>query len=64
METVIKFRSLTDQVYEYLSNSIIEGAVKPGEKLVEIDLCRQFGISRSPLRECFRFWKEERNAKG
>lgn len=59
METVIKFRSLTDQVYEYLSNSIIEGAVKPGEKLVEIDLCRQFGISRSPLRECFRILESE-----
>jgi len=59
METVIKFKSLTDQIYEYLSNSIIEGIIKPGEKLVENDLCQQFGISRSPLRECFRTLESE-----
>lgn len=50
----IKFRSLADQVYEYLSDSIIEGKIKPGEKLVEKDLSQKFGVSRSPLRECFR----------
>jgi len=55
----IKFRSLTDQVYEYLSNSIIEGKIKPGEKLVEKNLCQEFGISRSPLRECFRILESE-----
>jgi len=59
METVTKFKSLTDQIYEYLSNSIIEGIIKPGEKLTENDLCHQFGISRSPLRECFRILESE-----
>lgn len=59
METAIKFRSLTDQAYEYLSNSIIEGKIKPGEKLIENDLCHQFGISRSPIRECFRILESE-----
>jgi len=48
--TNIEFRSLTDQVYEYLSELIIEGKIKPGEKLVEKDLCQEFSISRSPLR--------------
>jgi len=55
----IKFRSLTDQVYEYLSESIIEGKIEPGEKLVEKDLCQKFSISRSPLRECFRILEAE-----
>lgn len=59
METVIKFKSLPDQLYEYLSDSIIEGRIKPGEKLVENDLCHQFGISRSPIRECFRILESE-----
>lgn len=59
MEAVIKFRSLTDQIYEHLSTSIIEGKIKPGEKLIENDLCHQFGISRSPLRECFRILESE-----
>ena len=55
----IKFRSLTDQVYEYLSDSIIERKIGPGEKLVEKDLCQKFSISRSPLRECFRILEAE-----
>jgi DNA-binding GntR family transcriptional regulator len=59
MENIIKFRSLADQLYEYLSNSIIEGTMKPCEKLIENDLCRKFGISRSPLRECFRILESE-----
>jgi DNA-binding GntR family transcriptional regulator len=59
MEKVIQFKSLTDQVYGYLSNSIIEGRIKPGEKLLENELCHQFGISRSPLRECFRILEAE-----
>ena len=37
MVTPIKFRSLTDQLYEYLSKSIVEGKITSGEKLVEND---------------------------
>jgi DNA-binding GntR family transcriptional regulator len=55
----IKFRSLTDQVYEYLSELIIQGKIKPGEKLVEKDLSQKFSVSRSPLRECFRILESE-----
>jgi DNA-binding GntR family transcriptional regulator len=59
METVIQFKSLPDQLYEYLSRSIIEGKIRPGEKLAENDLCQKFGISRSPIRECFRILESE-----
>lgn len=59
MESAIKFKSLPDQLYEYLSRSIIEGKVKPGEKFIENDLCHRFGVSRSPLRECFRILESE-----
>lgn len=55
----IKFRSLTDQVYEYLSELIVEGKIRPGEKLVEKDLSQKFSVSRSPLRECFRILESE-----
>ena len=41
------------------AKSIIEGTITSGEKLVENDLCHQFGISRSPLRECFRILESE-----
>jgi len=55
----VKIRSITEQIYEHLSNSIIEGIIRPGEKLLENDLSSQFGISRSPLRECFRILEGE-----
>jgi len=55
----IKFRSLTDQIYEHLTELIIEGKIKPGEKLVEKDLSEKFSVSRSPLRECFRILEAE-----
>lgn len=59
MQGAIKIKSLIDQVYDHLSNSIIEGIIRPGEKLVENDLSSQFGISRSPIRECFRILEAE-----
>jgi len=46
--------SLVEQITEFLTNSIIEGQFKSGERLVESDLQRRFGISRSPIRESFR----------
>jgi len=55
----ISFKSITEQLYDYLSESIIEGKIGPGEKLNEIKLCQEFGISRSPLRECFRILEAE-----
>lgn len=59
MQQAIKLKSLTDQVYEYLTDLIIEGKLKPGEKLTENDLCHRFGISRSPIRECFRILESD-----
>lgn len=59
METAIRLKSLTEQVHDHLSEAIIEGKFKAGERLLENDLCRQFSISRSPLRECFRILESE-----
>jgi DNA-binding GntR family transcriptional regulator len=50
--------SLPDQVVEYLTNAIIEGRYKSGERLVEATLQRKFGISRGPIREAFLTLKE------
>ncbi len=44
--------SLSDQVAEQLQQLIIEGGLKPGEKLPpERDLCDQLGVSRTVIRE-------------
>ncbi len=42
------------QVSQILTDAILEGILKQGDQLVEAELQKQFGISRSPLREAFR----------
>gem|GEM_PF-2435911 len=42
--------SLSDQVYSRLQNLIHKGDIQPGERLVELQLTRVFGVSRSPVR--------------
>src|SRR5437764_390792 len=36
--------------YDALKNAIVSGALSPGERLVEEDLARQFGIGRTAVR--------------
>ena len=45
---------LGEQVSRILTEAILEGDLKGGDQLVEAELQKQFGISRSPLREAFR----------
>jgi len=45
---------LGEQVSQILTDAILEGTLKQGEQLLEAELQKQFGISRSPLREAFR----------
>jgi len=50
------FRSdvLAVQVSSALTEAILKGTLKGGDRLIEKELQEQFGISRSPLREAFR----------
>ena len=52
----LRFRPhvLGQQVSHILTEAILEGVLKGGDQLVEAELQKQFGISRSPLREAFR----------
>ena len=45
---------LGEQVSRILTEAILEGVLKGGDQLIEAELQKQFGISRSPLREAFR----------
>lgn len=47
----IETRDLVDQVYQRLRRAIREGALKPGERLVERQLGEQLGVSRAPVRD-------------
>jgi GntR family transcriptional regulator, rspAB operon transcriptional repressor len=44
---------LADRVYQALKHRILTCALKPGDRLVEIDLCNALNVSRTPLREAF-----------
>jgi DNA-binding GntR family transcriptional regulator len=50
----LKASSLVDLAVRRLRTEILSGALVPGERLVEEQLTRRFGISRAPLREALR----------
>jgi DNA-binding GntR family transcriptional regulator len=43
-----------------LRNAIMQGELRPGQKLIEADVCRQMQISRASLREVLRILETER----
>ncbi|MDI7258893.1 MAG: GntR family transcriptional regulator [Thermodesulfobacteriota bacterium] len=54
MENFIKHKSLVEQIVQGLEEKILEGALQPGERIIEGTLCKALGVSRSPVREAFR----------
>jgi DNA-binding GntR family transcriptional regulator len=46
--------SLRKQVSRDIRDAIIQGNLKPGDKLREIEISTQMGVSRGPIREAFR----------
>src|SRR5258707_6681681 len=48
---IIRAESLTDQVYSLPEREIVEGRMKPGERIREKELSQRLGISRTPIRE-------------
>lgn len=57
-KTSSKFESadlspLRERIVENIRASIIDGRVKPGERLTEPDVAKQLGVSRTPIREAF-----------
>ncbi|OPF91833.1 hypothetical protein I8G32_01477 [Rhodopseudomonas palustris] len=53
-------RTLPDQIAEELGADIVSGRRKAGERLVELDLARDFGVSRGPIREAIRILERRR----
>jgi len=52
----IDFRpaGLVEKLSEAMTEAILEGIFKEGDQLTELDLQKQFNISRTPIRESFR----------
>lgn len=48
------YRPLRELVFEALRDAIIKGILKPGERLMEVQLAEELGVSRTPVREAIR----------
>ena len=53
------FLPLRDEVFNTLRERILKGSLKPGERLMEIHLADQLGVSRTPIREAIRMLELE-----
>lgn len=50
---------LRDVVFMTLREAILEGKLKPGDRLMEIQLSNRLGVSRTPIREAIRMLEKE-----
>ena len=48
------YQPLREVVCETLRDAIRKGVLKPGERLMEIQLAEELGVSRTPVREAIR----------
>jgi len=50
----LKRESLRDAVIRVIEEALLNGELRPGDRIVEAELARQAGISRGPVREAIR----------
>lgn len=50
---------LRDVVFKTLRTAILKGELKPGERLMELQLAAKLGMSRTPIREAIRMLEQE-----
>lgn len=59
LRTKPRLSSLSDQVWEELRKQIIHGERRPGDRLVELELAAQLGISQGTVREALQRLESE-----
>ncbi len=50
---------LRDVVFNTLREAILKGELRPGERLMELQLATKLGVSRTPIREAIRMLEQE-----
>jgi DNA-binding GntR family transcriptional regulator len=50
---------LRDRVVEAIRDAIVRGHLKPGDKIPEVELSEQLGVSRTPIREAIRILEQQ-----
>ena len=58
--TIEQPKTIRQKVYEYLQQAILKGDVKPGERLVESEIGKAIGTSRTPVREALHTLEREK----
>lgn len=53
------YKPLREIVFESIREAILNGVFKPGERLMEIQLAEELGVSRTPVREAIRILELE-----
>ena len=56
---VYNHKTLREIIYEDLKNQILRGKLIPGTRLMEIDLSKKMGASRTPIREALKMLAED-----
>jgi DNA-binding GntR family transcriptional regulator len=59
MDMRVAIKSVQQQAVERLRAAILAGVFKPGDRLVEADLCARLGVSRPSVREALRSLEAE-----
>lgn len=57
--TGIKKLTYSEQVAEYIKQSLLEGELSPGDQVKEVLLAEKLGISRAPIREALQILSRE-----
>ncbi len=56
---LVRGRALRHDIGDALRDEIMRGQLEPGERVLEVDLARRFGVSRQPVREAIRTLERE-----
>ncbi|WP_274365587.1 GntR family transcriptional regulator [Paenibacillus thermotolerans] len=51
--------SLRHRIADDIRRAVYEGKLKPGDRLLELEMSKQMGVSRGPIREAFRVLEQE-----
>lgn len=52
-------KTLKEEIIEYLRKRIITNELKPGDRVVELDIAKKYNISRGPVREAVRILEDQ-----
>ncbi|MCB7305842.1 GntR family transcriptional regulator [Bariatricus massiliensis] len=59
MKSKYRIVTLREQVNGFIKSRIVNGEIKPGQKINEFELAEELGISRGPVREALRQIEQE-----